>query len=74
MCNVPIGLNGYVLAAFLSDYGDVKKVLPVRPVARKAHVDYILNICLKKEGFQAIPHIIAYEDQNLMVCPGTVES
>ena len=27
----------------------------------------IMNMCLNREGFQAIPHIIAYKDQNMMV-------
>ena len=67
VCNVPIGLNGNAFAAFLSDYGDVEEVLLARSAAGTAHGDYILNMCLNREGFQAISHIIAYEDQNMMV-------
>ena len=29
--------------------------------------DYVLSICLDREGFQAIPHIITYKDQHMMV-------
>ena len=32
-----------------------------------AHGDYILNVWLDREGFQAIPHIITYKDQQMMV-------
>ena len=62
-----IRLNGNVLAAFLSDYGDMREVLPARSATGTAHGDYILNMCLNRKGFQAIPHTIAYKDQNMMV-------
>ena len=52
--NVPIELNGDVLAIYLSDYGDVEEVLPARLAAGMTHDDYILNMCLNKESFQAI--------------------
>ena len=31
-----------------------------------AHGDYIINMCLNREGFQAIPHIIKFKDQNMI--------
>ena len=67
MCNVPVQINGDVLAAYLSRYSSVEEVLPVWTTDRTAHSDYILNICLDREGFQAISHVIAYEDQQMMV-------
>ena len=66
MCNIPIELNGDVFATYCGAYGGVEEVLPTRSVARKAHGDCI-NMCLNREGFQAIPHIIAYEEQNMIV-------
>ena len=60
MCNVLIELNRNFLAAYLSNYGGVEEVLPARLAAGTAHGDYIINICLNREGFQAISHIIAY--------------
>ena len=59
--------NGDVPAAYLSRYGKVEKVLPVSATDRTAHGDYILNICLDRECFKAIPHIIAYKDHQRMV-------
>ena len=67
MCIVLTELNGDVLAGYLSDYGDGEEVLPVRSAAETAHGAYILNMCQNREGFQAIPHIIAYKDQSMMV-------
>ena len=67
MCNVSVLVNGDVLAAYLSSYGNVEEVLPVRATDGTSHGGYILNIWLDREGFQAIPHIIAYEDQQMMV-------
>ena len=67
VCNIPIELNGDVLAVYLSAYSDVEEVLQARSVARTVHRDYIINICLDREGFHAILHIIAYKDQNMIV-------
>ena len=67
MWNVLIELNGVVLAAYLSDYGDAEEVLPARSAAGTGHGDYIINMCLNREGFQAISHIRTYKDQNMMV-------
>ena len=67
VCNVPIELNGDVLAAYLSTYGGVEEILPARSVAGTAHGDYIINMCLNMEDVPAIPHIIANKDQNMMM-------
>ena len=48
-------------------YGGEEEVLPARSAAGTAHGDYIINMSLNREGFQAIPHILAYKDQNMMV-------
>ena len=67
MCGAPIQLNGNVLAAYLSKYGEVDEVTLVRSPAGTVHSDYIINMCLNQEGVQAIPHIIKFKDQNMMV-------
>ena len=40
MCNVPIEINGEVLAAFLSNYGDAEDVITAKSTNRTAHGDY----------------------------------
>ena len=67
VCGVPIQLNGDVLAAYLSKYGEVDEVTLARSPAGTAHGDYVINMCLNREGFQAIPHIIKYQERNIMV-------
>ena len=62
MCNVPIQL-----AAYFIKYGSVEEVIPVRVTKGTVYGDYVLNICLDREDFRTIPHIIAYEDQQMMV-------
>ena len=67
MCGIPIQLNGDVLAAYLSKYGEVDDVTLARSPARTAHGDYVINMGLNREGFQVIPHIIKFQDRNMMV-------
>ena len=67
MCNISNELKGDVLAANHSAYGGVEEVLSARSAAGTAHGDYIINMCQNSEGFQAIHHIIAYKDQNMIV-------
>ena len=67
VCNVPVQLNRNVLTAYLNAYSSVEEVMPVRVADGTAHRDYILNVCLNREGFQAIPHIITYKDQQMRV-------
>ena len=67
VCDVPIQLNGDALAAYLSKYGEVDEVTLARSPARTAHGDYVINMCLNREGFQALPHIIKFQERNMMV-------
>ena len=67
VCNVPIQLSGDVLAAFLSDYGDVKEYTTMKSSSGTAHGDYSFTMCLYRRGFQAIPHTVDYEDQAMLV-------
>ena len=53
-----------LVAAYLRKYSSIE-VTPVRVTDGTAHGDYILNVCLDEEGFQAIPHITAYKDQQI---------
>ena len=61
VCNVPIELNGDALAAYLGAYGRVEEVTRMRSTVVTTHGDYIFNVCLNNEGFQAIRHIITYQ-------------
>ena len=70
MCNVPVSMNGDVLVAYLSRYGSMEEVLPIRVTDETAHSEYFLNICRDREGFQAVSHSIAYENQQMMVVEG----
>ena len=67
MCKIPVQLNGDVLAAYLSAYGSVEEMAPVKAADGTAYADYHLNVCLNREGFQFIPHILHYKDQQMMV-------
>ena len=67
MWNVPIQINGDALAAYLSKYSSVEAEMQSKASDGTAHGDYILTVCLNKEGFQAIPHIICYEEQQMIV-------
>ena len=67
VCNVPIQLSGDVLAAFLSDYGDVKDFTTIKSSNGTAHGDYSFTMCLNRRGFQAIPYTLDYEDQAMRV-------
>ena len=64
LCSVSIHLNGEVLAAHMSVYSSVSMV---RWAGGTAQGDYVLDICLNREGFQAICHILSYQDQQMMV-------
>ena len=66
VCSVPVQLNGDVLAASMSVYDSVE-VTTMRSIDRTAHGDFVLDICLNREDFQAIPHILTYKDQQMMV-------
>ena len=63
MRNISIQLNGEVLAAYMSAYRDVKEISMVRLAGGTAHGDYVQDICVNRKSFQAIPHILTYQDQ-----------
>ena len=67
VCSVPVQLNGDVLAACMSVYGSVEEVTTMRSVDRTAHGEFVLNICLYRDGFQAIPHMLTCRDQQMKV-------
>ena len=67
VCNVPIQLSGDVLAAFLSDYGDVEDFTTMTSSSGTAHGDYSYTMCLNRGGFQAIPHTLDYEELAMLV-------
>ena len=57
VCNVTLKLNGDVLAAYLSAQGSLEEVTDWT-----AHEDFVLNVCVDREGFQATLHILTYKD------------
>ena len=66
VCCVPMQLNGDILAAYMSAYCSVE-MSAVHSANRMVHGDFLLDICLNRESFQAIPHILTYKDQQMMV-------
>ena len=66
-CNGLIQINGDLLAACLSEDGDVEDVMAAKWKSGTAHGDYFFTMCLNRGGFQAIPRTLEYEDQVLMV-------
>ena len=67
VCNVPIQLSADVIAAYLTEYGDVEDVIKPKSTSGTAHSDHYFTICLCRTGFQLIPHTIEYENQTMMV-------
>ena len=67
VCNVPIELNEEVLAAFLSNYGDIEDAAKVKSPSGTAHGDYLFTMCMDRGGFMAITHTMEYESQKMMV-------
>ena len=47
-----------VRAAYLSTYDSVEETTPIRSTDWTAHGDYVFNICMDREDFQAIPNIL----------------
>ena len=66
-CNVPANLPGEVVASFLSAYGRVEEMAQLRATAGAAHRDYAFRLCLDREGFQAIPDTLYFQDRQMMV-------
>ena len=67
VCSFPIQFNRDVLAAYMSAYGSVEELTAVHLADRMTHGDFVLNICLNREGFQAISHMLTCRDQQIMV-------
>ena len=67
MCNVPIQLSEDVIAAYLTEYGDVENVAKAKSTNGIAHGDHYFTMCLNRAGFQSIPRTIEYENQTMMV-------
>ena len=66
VCNILLQLNGDVLGAYKSAYKSVDELMQISADGT-AHGDYVLSVCMDKEGFQAISHILTYKDQHMMV-------
>ena len=67
VCNVPIGLNEEVLAAYLCEYDDIENITKAKSSSGTAHGDYVFTMCLDRRGFGAIPHTLEYETQVMTV-------
>ena len=67
VCNVPAIITGEVLASFLSSYERVEEVNLLRSSAGTAYGEYMFQLCLTREGFQAILEIITCRDRQMMV-------
>ena len=53
MCSVLVQLNGDVIAAYMSAYGNIKEVTMVWSIDGMAHGDFVLDICLNRKGFSS---------------------
>ena len=67
ICNVPASITGEVLATFLSAFGCVEEINLLWSAAGMAYRDYVFQLCLTQEGFQAIPEIIISRERQMMV-------
>ena len=67
VCNVPAFITDEVLASFLCACGRVEEVSLLRSVSGSAFGDYVFQICLTMEGFQAIPETIVSWDRQIIV-------
>ena len=56
-----------MLAAYLSEYGDVEDIITSKSSSGTAHIDYIVTMFLDRKGFQAISQTLDYEEQTMMV-------
>ena len=61
VCNVPIQLNGEVLAAYLCEHREVEDIIKTKSSNGTVHGDYFFTMCLNRKEFKAIPHTIEYE-------------
>ena len=67
--NAPVDLLGDNLTSFLSTYGQVEEVIPLRGTGM-ANRNYAFILCLKREGFQANSEIIQFRNQKLLIVEG----
>ena len=67
MCNLPLKLNGDVLAVYVSAYGSLQETTPIRSADGTAQRDYVFNICHDREGFQAVLNVLTCKDQHMTV-------
>ena len=63
VCNISMQLNGDVLAAYLSTYGDVEEYTLNTSAHGTAYGDYVFTVILDRGGFHSIPHTIPYRKQ-----------
>ena len=56
---VPVALSDHVLASFLSKYGRLEEITPVRGSIGAVIGDYSFLISVKREGLASIPDIIS---------------
>ena len=63
-------LKGDDLSSFLSAYGRVEEMTPLRSNSGTSYEDYELGICLDRENFKAITDAIKIRDRQMM---GVVE-
>ena len=72
--NAPVVLSDDYLASFLSTYGQVEEVIPLKGGTGMANGNYAFILCLKREGFQAIPDTIQFHNLKLLIIVGHVVS
>ena len=65
--NVPAVITGEVLAAYLSEFGQVEEFNLLRSPAGTAYGEYAFRLCLTRDGFKAIPETIISGDRQMMV-------
>ena len=51
----------------LSVYGSVEEIRQLRWTDGTTHEDYALNVSMNREEFRAIPHMLTYNEQQIMV-------
>ena len=68
--NVSMQLNGEVLIAYLSSYGGVEDFTLITSAHCTAYGDYTFTMILDRGGFNAIPHMILYQDTITVIVEG----
>ena len=67
ICNIPAYITGDFLASYLSPYGKVEEINLLRSPAGTAYGDYMFRLCLKRDGFKAIPENLISGDRQMML-------